>query len=167
LGRTVSATSTWRPPTRTAARWSRTGSPAPAATTSPRLIDYEDRYQPGARRFDVGERSDFAFVPVGILGLEQLIAWGDNPIAATLAAKTAAIPERGAGLGLGAVPGRLRAGHYLGLKFLDSAPQTLPERLAEERIYVSVQGDWLRVTPHLYNDEADLERLFAVLQTLL
>jgi selenocysteine lyase/cysteine desulfurase len=72
-----------------------------------------------------------------------------------------------AGLGLGAVPGRLRAGHYLGLKFLDGAPQTLPERLAEERVYVSVRGDSLRVTPHLYNDQADLERLFAVLQTVL
>ena len=33
-----------------------------------RLIDYRERYQPGARRFDVGERSNFALLPVGIVG---------------------------------------------------------------------------------------------------
>jgi cation:H+ antiporter len=34
------------------------------------------------------------------VGLEQLLAWGVDRIAATLAAKTAAIAERAAGLGL-------------------------------------------------------------------
>ena len=51
-----------------------------------RLIDYAERYQPGARRFDVGERSNFALLPVSIVGLEQLLAWGVPAIAATLAA---------------------------------------------------------------------------------
>ena len=132
-----------------------------------RLIDYQDAYQPGARRFDVGERSNFALLPVGLVGLEQLLAWGVDRIAATLAAKTAAIAERAAGLGLAALPAHLRGGHYLGLRFLRGAPQRLPERLAEERVYVSVRGDSLRVTPHLYNDETDVERLFAVLHAVL
>jgi selenocysteine lyase/cysteine desulfurase len=30
-----------------------------------------------------------------------------------------------------------------------------------------VRGASLRVTPHLYNDEADIERLFAVLHAAL
>jgi selenocysteine lyase/cysteine desulfurase len=132
-----------------------------------RLIDYREHHQPGARRFDVGERSNFALLPVGIVGLEQLLAWGIERIAATLAAKTAAIAERAAAVGLAALPARLRAGHYLGLRFLESAPQSLPERLAQERVYVSVRGDSLRVTPHVYNDDADIERLFAVLQAIL
>ena len=132
-----------------------------------RLIEYQDPYQPGARRFDVGERSNFALLPVGLVGLEQLLAWGVDRIAATLAAKTAAIAERAAGLGLAALPAHLRGGHYLGLRFLRGAPQRLPERLAEERVYVSVRGDSLRVTPHLYNDETDIERLFAVLHAVL
>jgi selenocysteine lyase/cysteine desulfurase len=132
-----------------------------------RLIDYQDPYQPGARRFDVGERSNFALVPVGMVGLEQLLAWGVDRIAATLAAKTTAIAERAAGLGLAATPAHLRAGHYLGLRFLHGAPERLPERLAKERVYVSVRGDSLRVTPHLYNDEADIDRLFEVLEAAL
>jgi selenocysteine lyase/cysteine desulfurase len=132
-----------------------------------RLIDYQEPYQPGARRFDVGERSNFALVPVGIVGLEQLLAWGVARIAATLAARTAAIARRAAALGLAATPAHLRAGHYLGLRFPGGAPEKLPERLAKERVYVSVRGDSLRVTPHLYNNDADIERLFAVLEGAL
>jgi selenocysteine lyase/cysteine desulfurase len=132
-----------------------------------RLIDYQDAYQEGARRFDVGERSNFALVPVGSVGLEQLLAWGVERIAATLAAKTAAIAERAAALGLQAAPAHLRAGHYLGLRFPQGAPQRLPERLAERQVYVSVRGDSLRVTPHVYNHEQDLDRLFEVLHAVL
>jgi selenocysteine lyase/cysteine desulfurase len=132
-----------------------------------RLIDYQDRYQPGARRFDVGERSNFALLPVSIVGLEQLLAWGTDRIAATLAAMTSAILERATGLGLRAAPTHLRAGHYLGLRFPEGAPGRLPERLAAEQVHVSVRGDSLRVTPHLYNDGGDIERLFAVLEAML
>jgi selenocysteine lyase/cysteine desulfurase len=132
-----------------------------------RLIDYSERYQPGARRFDVGERSNFALLPVGIVGLEQLLAWSVPAIAATLAARTAAIAQRAAALGLTSTPADRRAGHYLGLGFPQGMPRGLPERLAEERVYVSLRGASLRVTPHLYNDEADVERLFAVLHTVL
>jgi selenocysteine lyase/cysteine desulfurase len=132
-----------------------------------RLIDYQDAYQVGARRFDVGERSNFALVPVGIVGLEQLLAWGPARIAATLDAKTAAIAERAGTLGLTAASAEQRAGHYLGLRFPRRAPEALIERLAKEQVYVSVRGESLRVTPHLYNDEADVERLFAVLEALL
>jgi selenocysteine lyase/cysteine desulfurase len=132
-----------------------------------RLIDYRARHQPGARRFDVGERSNFALLPVSIAALEQLLAWGVEAIAANLAARTTAIAERAATLGLSSMPADRRAGHYLGLRFPEAPPAELPERLAKEQVYVSLRGDSLRVTPHLYNDEADIERLFAVLRAVL
>ncbi len=132
-----------------------------------RLIDYAERYQPGARRFDVGERSNFALLPVSMVGLEQLLTWGVPAIAETLAAMTAAIAGRAAALGLTSTPADRRAGHYLGLGFPAGMPAGLPERLAQERVYVSLRGASLRVTPHLYNDEADLDRLFAVLAAVV
>ena len=132
-----------------------------------RLIDYAERYQPGARRFDVGERSNFALLPVSIVGLEQLLAWGVPAIAETLAARTAAIERRAAALGLASTAEGRRAGHYLGLGFPEGMPAGLPERLAREQVHVSLRGASLRVTPHLYNDEADLDRLFDVLWALL
>ena len=132
------------------------------------LIDYRERYQPGARRFDVGERANFALLPVSIAGLEQLLDWGVPEIAATLGAMTAGIAARAtAELGLTSVPPDLRAGHFLGLRFPAGMPAGLPERLAREHIYVSLRGDSLRVTPHLYNRAQDVERLFQVLRAVL
>lgn len=132
-----------------------------------RLIEYQGRYQPGARRFDVGERSNFALLPVGIAGLEQLLRWGQAAIATTLAARTAKIARRAALLGLSAIPPHLRAGHFLGLRFGGGVPAGLPERLASEQVHVSLRGDSVRVTPHLYNNDADLDRLFGVLERTL
>ena len=33
------------------------------------LVDYHDAYQPGARRFDVGERSNIALMPMAVAAL--------------------------------------------------------------------------------------------------
>lgn len=128
------------------------------------LVAYTDRFQPGARRFDVGERSNFALVPAAAAGLEQVLAWGVASVAETLALRTRAIAERAEALGFAAVPEALRAGHYLGLRRLGGLPAELLEALAGANVFVSVRGDSMRVTPHVYNDDEDVERLLAVLE---
>lgn len=133
-----------------------------------RLIDYRDEYQPGARRFDVGERSNFILVPMLNAALEQILEWGVGSIEATLAAGTRDIAARAARLGLGSAPADLRAGHFLGLRFPGGAlPAGLLDALAAERVHVSVRGASMRVTPHLYNTEEDVDRLFAALERVL
>jgi selenocysteine lyase/cysteine desulfurase len=127
------------------------------------LVNYRDEMQPGARRFDVGERSNFALMPMAIAALQQLASWTVPAIGETLGVITATIAERAATFGLRAAPAALRAPHYLGLRFLDGIPSGLPERLAAAKVHVSVRGDAMRVTPHLYNNEADVERLLRVL----
>jgi selenocysteine lyase/cysteine desulfurase len=131
------------------------------------LVIYQDSYQPRARRFDVGERANFGLMPAGIAGLEQLLRWGQPAIIETLATRTADIVRRASALGLQALPAQLRAGHFLGLRFPGGAPAGLPERLAKEHVHVSLRGDSLRVTPHLYNNDADVDRLFGVLERTL
>ena len=132
-----------------------------------RLVDYRDEYAPGARRYDMGEMSNFHLTPMAIAGLEQVLAWGVGNIASTLGARTAAIAERARTIGLGSLPAALRAGHFLGLQFTGKAPRGLPETLARENVYVSVRGSSVRVTPHLYNTDADVDRLFAGLERVL
>ena len=162
--RTASAISTSPGSIGTAARSSRTGSRASGSEDFARLIDYQDAYQPGARRFDVGERSNFALMPVGIVGLEQLLAWGTERIAATLAAKTAAIAERAAAAGAARGAGAAARPPLSGPAFSEGAPDAAARAPGPEQVHVSVRGDSLRVTPHLYNDDGDIERLFAVLR---
>ncbi len=132
-----------------------------------RLIDYQDGYQPGARRFDVGERSNFALMPAGIAAMSQLLDWGVEAIAETLAAKTGEITDRAREIGLAPMAAHARAGHFLGIRFPMGMPEGLPERLADNQVYVSLRGDSLRVTPHLYNHEADVDHLFSVLEPML
>lgn len=128
-----------------------------------RLVDYRMDFQPGARRFDVGEGANFALLPGAAAALEQILAWGVPEIATTLAAMTDRIAAQAEALGLVATPRAQRAGHFLGLRFPGGLPQGLPEKLAAQNVFVSVRGDSLRVTPHLYNDEEDAERLIAAL----
>ncbi len=132
-----------------------------------RLVDYRDAYRPGARRFDMGEAPNFALLPMVSAALERLIAWDPAAIQATLAARTASIAARAAALGLTpATPGP-RAGHYLGLGFPEGPPPGLPDRLAAAGVHVSLRGSALRVTPHLYNDDADVDRLIDALAAAL
>ena len=48
------------------------------------LVNYQDEFQPGARRFDVGERSNFALMPMVLAALQQILAWQVPEITATL-----------------------------------------------------------------------------------
>jgi selenocysteine lyase/cysteine desulfurase len=129
------------------------------------LVNYKTAFQDGARRFDVGERSNFALMPVVEASLKLITEWTVPRIQATLRLRTDAIAERArAELGIGSVPAHRRAGHYLGLRFAGGIPPDLPGRLAASHVHVSVRGEAMRVTPHLWNTDEDVESLFAVLR---
>ncbi|MDP8951479.1 MAG: aminotransferase class V-fold PLP-dependent enzyme [Actinomycetota bacterium] len=129
-----------------------------------RLVDYEDAFQVGARRFDVGERSNFVLLPMAIGALRQILDWGVANIAETLSILAARVEDEARASGMEAVPAKRRAGHMIGLKLHPHAPEDLAVRLGQEKVYVSVRGRSLRVSPHLYNTESDVERLFEVLK---
>ena len=128
------------------------------------LVNYEDAYLPGARRFDVGECANFHTIPAVIAALQQINDWGVPEIAKTLAARNAALAERAASLGLAGLDAERRAGHFLGLRFPQGIPEGLLNELRESGVYVSVRGDSLRITPHLYNNDADVDRLMHALE---
>lgn len=123
------------------------------------LVNYEDTYLPGARRFDVGECANFHTMPAVIAALQQMLDWGVPAIADTLAARTADLAARAASLGLESLSAKQRAGHFLGLRFAQGIPRGLLEELKKTNVYVSVRGNSLRITPHLYNNDADVDRL--------
>ena len=132
-----------------------------------RLVDYQADFQPGAQRFDVGECANFALMPIAVQAMRQILDWGVLDIQATLATMTNRIAEEAAQFGLAASDPTTRAGHFLGLRFPNGPPAGLPERLQSDGVYVSVRGDSMRVTPHLYNNEADIARLMGALKRAL
>jgi selenocysteine lyase/cysteine desulfurase len=128
------------------------------------LVDYQDAFQPGARRYDVGERSNFALLPMAAEALRQLLDWGVENVSETIGTLTDLIEEKAGELGIVTIPKERRARHMIGLMLGPDAPDDLARRLTTHNVFVSVRGESVRVSPHLYNTEEDVDRLFEVLE---
>lgn len=128
-----------------------------------RLTLYTSAFAAGARRFDMGERSNFALLPVAGAAIEQLLAWGLDSISETLGSKTRAIAARLAERGIIAPPEHRRAPHYLSVRFPHGIDDHIVARLAARNVHVSIRGESMRITPHLYNNDEDVERLLEAL----
>lgn len=66
-----------------------------------------------------------------------------------------------------AAPEALRSPHYLGVRLPGGVPEGFAQALAARNVHLSLRGDRVRVTPHLYNDEEDISRLFAAVEDSL
>lgn len=131
------------------------------------LTRYEDRYRPGAARFDVGERSNFVLVPMLSEALAMLLEWRPERIQGYCAELISPLVDAAAELGYRVEDAAWRGAHMFGLRVPPGGdlPRLL-ERLAESRISVSVRGDSVRVSPHLYNGEDDIGALIEVLRAV-
>jgi len=81
---------------------------------------------------------------------------------------TERIAEGLRGIGVSAPEPHLRAPHILSLSFKnlgfeDGMPAGLVEGLATENIYVAPRLGRMRISPHVFNDEADADRFVAAL----
>jgi selenocysteine lyase/cysteine desulfurase len=140
------------------------GRRAVAAERAPYFAD--TNYVTGARRFDMGERDHFVSLEMASIGLEMMAAWGTQAITARLRLLTDGLAD---GLrGTAALPDRrVRAPHLLSLGFPNGMPAGLVERLAAEQVYAAPRLGRLRISPHVYNDETDVERFVSVFRTLV
>ena len=132
-----------------------------------RVAEYQDEFAPGARRYDVGERSNFVLLPMANEALRRILSWGVENVSETIGGLTDLVEREAGALGIGTVPRGRRARHMIGLKLGPDAPEDLAARLAAGGIFVSVRGESARISPHLYNTEHDVRRLFSGLEEAL
>jgi selenocysteine lyase/cysteine desulfurase len=123
------------------------------------LVFYQDEYLPGARRFDVGQRTNFQLTPMALAAIQQLLDWTVPRIAATLQARTEEITARAEDLGLSVPPFDASAPHMLGLELPPEAARQAPGALAKAKVIASMRGSSLRISPHLHNNQEDVDRL--------
>ncbi len=123
-------------------------------------------YLPGARRFDMGERSDFAVLPVAIKALELLQGWGLSAVHERLTYLNRLIWAEAEASDLGGPRADLRASHIAVVELGTRFREDLVRQLREARAYITVRGTKMRITPHVYNDETDILRLFDLLRRL-
>ena len=130
--------------------------------------NYPDSYEPGATRYDVGERSNFILVPMMNAALALVLDWTPARIGEYCGNLTAELTERARDAGFGVEEESWRAPHLFGLHTppgLD--PRAVSEALAARNVHVSLRGSALRISPHVYNDEADIAALWDALRSVL
>ncbi len=123
-------------------------------------------YVGDARRFDMGERDHFISMEMAAIGMEMMAQWGRPPIVERLAMLTARLAAGLRGSGVDIPDTRVRAPHILSLAFPQGMPHGLIAQLAAENVYVAPRLGRLRISPHVYKDEADVARFIEVFSKL-
>jgi selenocysteine lyase/cysteine desulfurase len=121
------------------------------------------RYVADARRFDMGERDHFISMEMASIGMEMMADWGAAAVVQRLEMLTERIEQGVRGLGVSVPERHVRAPHILSLAFKDGMPKGLIEGLAGEGIHVAPRLGRMRISPHVFNDEADADRFIAAL----
>ena len=120
-------------------------------------------YVATARRFDMGERDYFVSLEMASIGMEMVAGWGAEAIRARLAALTACMADGLRDTDVIVPETRVRAPHVLSLSFPEGPANALVQRLTEHNIHVAPRVGRMRVSPHVYNDEEDVDRFVDVL----
>lgn len=124
-------------------------------------------YVDGARRFDMGERDFFVSLEMAAIGMELVAAWGADAIVERLRMLTDRLADGLRNRFVQVPDVRLRAPHILSLAFPDGMPEGLVERLAAAQVYAAPRLGRLRISPHVYNDEADVDRFVDTLSRVM
>jgi selenocysteine lyase/cysteine desulfurase len=133
-----------------------------------RLVDYQDEYAPGAIRYDVGERSNFILLPMFIAALRLLLEWTPERVQQYCQRLVAQPIERARALGFLVEEEESRGAHLFGLRTPPGLDlERLHQALHTRKVFVSLRGSALRVSPNVYNDDGDLNALVAVLSEVV
>jgi len=119
-------------------------------------------YRDDARRYDMGERDHFITMEMASIGMEMMAGWGNDAIVERLSMLTGRLADGLGNLGVGLLDPRLRAPHILCVSFPKGMAPDLAKRLAAENVHAAPRLGRLRISPHVYNDEQDVDRFVDV-----
>jgi len=129
------------------------------------LIDYQTEFRPKAARYSVGEQSNFILMPMLAASLSQLLDWTPDHIQTYCQELTAPYLQELQAAGYWIEDAAWRGSHLFGIRLPKHISITqVKQALVDHNIYVSVRGSAIRVSPHVYNDQADMEALTEVLK---
>jgi len=132
-----------------------------------RLVDYQDAYAKGMRRFDTSLRANPILISMLEAACELLLEWGPGRIREYLLNIERRPIARMTSEGFEIADEQDRCANLFGIKLLHGMdPELCRQELKKRNIHVAVRGDSVRVSPHVYNDERDMDRLVDALLQL-
>ncbi|MCF2502096.1 aminotransferase class V-fold PLP-dependent enzyme [Dyadobacter sp. CY107] len=143
-----------------------------------RLTEYESSYQPKAYRYNMGQHAQFLQMPMLEASLRQLIDWQPERIQEYCRRLMAeALPKLQA-LGCfvepeGTAPQPGRGHHLVGIWLPERVgsriiePITIQRKLLANKVAVSARGRVIRLAPHLYNNQDDIDVFMSEIEDVL
>lgn len=128
------------------------------------LVSYQEDYQPGSLRYEVGEHSNFILIPMMIRALQELNKWGVERIQeyCKTISRESILQLKEKGFTIEDEP--WRGSHLFGVRLPQGVDlEKVKASLFKNKVYVSVRGNFIRVAPNVYNTEKDLQKLVRVL----
>lgn len=122
------------------------------------LTKYQADFQSGAERFSVGESSNFVYTHMLTRSIEQTITWGPDRIQEYCGSLIGDGIETLRSRGCFVEEEEGRGNHLFGVylpKTMDK--DAIKARLQQNGVFVSYRGDAIRVSPHVYNEQADFD----------
>ena len=112
-------------------------------------------YAAGAVRFDMGEKDTFVSIPTAVASLRFLAGHDRAALRAHLRALTDRLEDRVAQGGLRVPPRTHRSPHIIGIRSLGDGALAACRR---DGVFLTQRRDEVRVAPHLFNTEDDIDR---------
>ena len=132
------------------------------------LTNYESQYKPLANRYSVGESGNFIYVRMQIAALKQVIEWSPKKTQEYCKSISADAVKDLRALGCVIEDDNYRSHHLFGIKLPDDLDVTiLKSALAEQHIFVSFRGNYIRISCHLFNTSEDFKKLVACMSSVL
>ena len=129
-----------------------------------KLVDYQEKFMPGANRYCSGESSNFIAIPVLKYGIEQLIKWNPGRIQSFCKNILSNHIDSLSEFGYQSCTADQRANHLFGIKVPTNIDiNHLSQKLSREKIIVSIRKNYIRVSPFVFNTEEDIRRFCEVL----
>ena len=123
------------------------------------LVNYQKEYREGALRYEVGEHSNPILTPMLLQALKQLNHWQPDFIQEyckkLVSESLAEIQE----LGLFVEKESYRSHHLFGIKYPADKLDALQKSFKQNKVKISIRGEFIRVSPNVYNDELDMKKL--------
>lgn len=128
------------------------------------LTNYQPEYRNGARRYEVGEAPDFIKLPMLEASLDQLLEWTPKSIQKYCGTIVKPILEPLRNAGFRIIDDGDMAFHLFGIRLpAHIKMEQVKAHLASQNIVVSYRQDAIRISPNVYNDKSELEKLKSAL----
>ncbi|MCC1485383.1 aminotransferase class V-fold PLP-dependent enzyme [Winogradskyella immobilis] len=132
------------------------------------LTHYQPEYKPLANRYNVGESGNFINVSMQIEGIKQVSQFSPKDIQTYCHSITKDAVKELKDIGFYVNKDEQRAKHLFGIEIPKSIDgEQLRMALAEQNIYVSFRGNYIRLSCHVLNTKADFDKLLRCIKSVM